>query len=64
MSQPCKVTLKTRNTKTGINLYEAEFLKLLNEELRIFLKSKNLTTIKAISIAFKGKDYVGLMKVG
>lgn len=60
----CKVVIKTHGTNKGPNLYEAEYLKVLNEELAIFLKSKNLTTIQAISIAFKGQDYVGVLKVG
>jgi hypothetical protein len=65
MSQQCKVIIKTRgNPKTGPSLLETEFLKLLNEELSIFLKGKNFTTIKAISVAVKGDDYVGLLKVG
>jgi hypothetical protein len=65
MSQKCKVTIRKGNTQKGPNLYEVEYLKVLNEELSIFLKSKNLTTtIQAISIAFKGPDYVGVLKVG
>jgi hypothetical protein len=63
--QQCKVIIKTKNTQKGPNLYETEYLKVLNDELAIFLKNRNLTTtIQKISVAFEGPDYVGVLQVG
>jgi len=47
----------------GPSLYEVEYLKQLQEELKIFLRSKNVPTIKEIYVGFNGDNYRGQMQV-
>ncbi len=48
----------------GPSYYEVIYLRQLKDELEIFLRSKNFSTIHEIDIAFAGDDYTGHMKVG
>jgi hypothetical protein len=48
---------------TGPSYFEVEYLRQLKEELEIFLKSRNFSTIREVQVAFAGADYAGLMKV-
>ncbi len=43
----------------GPSIYEAEYLNQVVEELKIFLKSKNVTTVNDIYLGFQGHDYRG-----
>ena len=43
----------------GPSLYEVEYLNQVVEELKIFLKSKNVTTVKDIYLGFQGSEYQG-----
>ncbi|MGZ3696232.1 MAG: hypothetical protein ACXVBE_13690 [Bdellovibrionota bacterium] len=47
----------------GPSYFEVEYLHQMKEELEIFLRSKNFSTIHKFDIAFSGDDYQGLMKV-
>ena len=47
----------------GPSLFEVEYLRQMKEELEVFLRSRNFSTIQAIEIAFVGADYDGRMKV-
>lgn len=52
-----------KKTIPGPSVFEVEYLRQMKEELEIFLRSKNFSTIQAIEIAFVGSGYDGLMKV-
>ena len=52
---------KQRTRVSGPSLYEKEYLNQLAEELKIFLKSKNVTTVKDIYLGFQGGNYRGQM---
>jgi hypothetical protein len=43
----------------GPSLYEVEYLNQVVEELKIFLQSKNVTTVKDIYLGFQGGGYQG-----
>jgi hypothetical protein len=47
----------------GPSLFEVEYLRQMKEELEIFLKSRNFSTIQAFDIAFAGSDYTGHLRV-
>lgn len=47
----------------GPSLFEVEYLRQLKEEMEIFLRSRNFSTIKEIDIAFIGSEYMGHMRV-
>ncbi len=54
---------KKAGIKKGPSPFEVEYLRELKEELEIFLKSRNFTTIQEVQVAFAGSDYTGLMQV-
>lgn len=54
---------KMAKAETGPSFYEVDFLRQMKEELEIFLRSKNFSTIKEFEIAFSGDAYEGLMQV-
>lgn len=47
----------------GPSLFEVEYLRQIKEELEVFLKSRNFSTIQGFDIAFVGAGYTGHMKV-
>lgn len=47
----------------GPSPFEVEYLRQMKEELEIFLKSRNFSTIQAFDIAFAGNDYTGHMRI-
>lgn len=53
----------TKQQLQGPNFYEVEFLRQMKEELEVFLKSKNFSTIEAFQINFIGKGYNGAISV-
>ena len=59
-----KVEAMNRNTGKGPSFFEVTYLQQLKDELEVFLRSKNFSTIHQFDIAFAGSDYVGHMKVG
>ncbi len=48
----------------GPSYFEVAYLKQLKDELEIFLRSKNFSTIQKFEIAFEGNDYMGHMRIG
>jgi hypothetical protein len=49
---------------TGPSFFEVEYLRQMKEELEIFLRSKNFSTIQQFDIAFTGGDYQGHLRIG
>lgn len=47
----------------GPSHFEVEYLRQVKEELELFLRSRNVNTIKEIDIEFVGSDYFGHMRV-
>jgi hypothetical protein len=63
-------TEKSHNPKTdnvtpplrsGPSLYELEYLNQVASELKLFLESRSVTTMKNIHLAFQGDEYGGQM---
>lgn len=59
-----KEKLAHHDLAKGPSGFEVAYLKQLKDELEIFLRSKNFSTIQQFDIAFEGNDYSGHMKVG
>lgn len=47
--------------KSGPSLYETEYLNEVVKELKLFLQSKNVTTVHDIYLGFQGDGYQGRM---
>lgn len=62
-----KALSKKRNPSKSIvqgpSLYEVEYLRQLKQELEIFLKSRNFSTIQEFQVGFAGNGYNGFMSV-
>lgn len=50
-------------TPKGPTLFEISYLDQLQKELNIFLKSKHFSTLEAIVVGVKGKDYQLLIPI-
>lgn len=54
--------MKTDKMK-GPSHFEVEYLRQVREELELFLRSRNVNTIKEIDIEFVGSDYFSHVRV-
>lgn len=60
------MTKKQSRIKTqvqGPSLYEVEYLRQLKQELEVFLRSRNFSTIQEFQVGFAGAGYNGFMQV-